>query len=128
MSTPGRGEQEQRGERAAQVDQVEPIAGLEDETRQQDDEDDLGRDRRQRAGDRDRLDEPCAEPDEDESDRVGQAERADDDRDDDGQAEQADEHPDRIEDCSAVHGIGPVRRPGRRTGGRCPSAPRPGPG
>ena len=120
------GQQQERGERPSKVGQVEPVAGLEDETGKQDDEHDLGWDDRLRTGDRG-LDEAGTEPDDDQRDRVRQPQRPDDDRDDRGQPKERDEDPDRIEDGRTVHG-GPIRRRGRRSDEPRPSGPTPGPG
>ena len=113
--------------RPSQMADLEPVGGLEHEAREQDRKDDLGRDLG-RLGDPDqRRAETGQETHEDERDRVGQPDRTSDDRHDGGDPEQRHEQPDRAEDRGPVHDPKTTRRD-RRSGGRCPSGARLGPG
>ena len=108
-------QQGQPAEPPAQLDEVQPVCGLEHEPRQEHDQDQLGGDLdRWIAGDA-RAD-ADDETGDDQRDRVGQAKRPGDDRHEDRKGQEADEQLDRVRDLLA--GYQGVTRIGGSSPGR----------
>ena len=95
-------QQGQPAEPPAQLDEMQPVCGLEHEPRQEHDQDQLGRDLDRRIAGDARAD-ADDETGDDQRDRVGQAERPGDDRHEDRQGQEADQQLDRVRDLLAGH-------------------------